>query len=338
MYRTPVSKIKQGILKVPLVNSAAYSLQGKYWLKSHKLKNVMFYVTNRCNSRCKHCLIWAKRPFEDLSVEAIKNVLNSKSVSKLTTFGLEGGEFFEHPQWEEILKLFKGRDYTVLTNGINADQVIEAAKKYNIKKINMSLDGNRDSYKFMRGVDNYDNVVRIMRELKNVSEIFLTYTISPWNTLSDFDHVKKICEDNDFGFGYNIYQNMPFMDTTKKTETVQEQELPKTNSEYISKYNDWMKGEVKLPCYSINFNVVIHPNGNVPLCQSKDTMLGNIHKQSFDEIWNAKLTKELQAKNKSCNGCWCSYHRLFDIKFVRSLEKVVPKSAVKKLIGSYSFD
>ena len=45
----------------------------------------MFYVTNRCNSRCKHCLIWAKRPFEDLSVEAIKNI----KIDKVTVW--DGG-------------------------------------------------------------------------------------------------------------------------------------------------------------------------------------------------------------------------------------------------------
>ena len=27
-----------------------------------KLSSVMFYVTDRCNARCKHCYIWAKTP------------------------------------------------------------------------------------------------------------------------------------------------------------------------------------------------------------------------------------------------------------------------------------
>ncbi|MAF36644.1 radical SAM protein [archaeon] len=337
-YKTVGSRIKQGCMQTPGIKDLAYVLHGKYWMNTRKLKNIMLYVTNRCNSRCKHCLIWAKRPFEDLSVEAMKHIIESDSVHKATTFGLEGGEFFEHPEYEEILRLFKGRDYTLLTNGIRADLVIEMAKKHKIKKINMSLDGTKETYKYMRGVDTYENVIRIALELKSQSEIFLTYTFSPWNSLSDYEHVKKFCEDNNFGFGYNIYQNMPFMDTTQKSTKLPEQILPtQTNSEYLIRYNDWMGGRVKLPCYSIQTNVVVHPNGNVPLCQNRGDILGNVYKQSFDDIWQSAKTKQLQKASKNCNGCWSSYHRLFDIKFVRSLEKVMPKKAIEKFIGPYSF-
>ncbi|MER3465242.1 MAG: radical SAM protein, partial [Chitinophagaceae bacterium] len=56
-----------------------------------QLSTLMLYGTDLCDSACKHCLIWTKRPVNYLPFEKIVEVMQSKCVTKKTTVGLEGG-------------------------------------------------------------------------------------------------------------------------------------------------------------------------------------------------------------------------------------------------------
>lgn len=66
----------------------------------------MIYSTPLCQSRCKHCSIWEKRPVEHLSLNDIIRIMSSKCVTKRTTIDLEGGEFILHPEADAILNWF----------------------------------------------------------------------------------------------------------------------------------------------------------------------------------------------------------------------------------------
>jgi hypothetical protein len=55
-----------------------------------KLSTLMLYATDLCQSRCKHCLIWAKRPVAHLQMEKIVEIMQSDCISKSTNIGLEG--------------------------------------------------------------------------------------------------------------------------------------------------------------------------------------------------------------------------------------------------------
>ena len=68
-----------------------------------KLSTLMIYTTDLCDSACKHCLIWAKRPINYLPFEKIVEVMQSKCITKNTSIGLEGGEFMLHPEALKIL-------------------------------------------------------------------------------------------------------------------------------------------------------------------------------------------------------------------------------------------
>ena len=71
--------------------------------RQHKeLTSLMIYSTTSCQSRCKHCSIW-KKPIENLSLDDIIKIMNSKCVTKRTMVGLEGGEFVLHPEADKIL-------------------------------------------------------------------------------------------------------------------------------------------------------------------------------------------------------------------------------------------
>ncbi len=311
------------------------SLYNYHLIKHRKISNLMLYVTNRCNSLCKHCYIWAAKPKHDLTLDAIRNVLNSKYLLKSASIGLEGGEFFMHPQWREILKLMKGKNYVLLTNGIMTDLVIQAVEDFKVPALQLSIEGNAETYKEIRGVDKYTNIMRIIHELKDKTQIRIAYTFTPWNTQEDFDHVKKMCEDNNIQFGYeNVYSDMPLMETKQglnKMDVLDNQE-----SRYLKNYNSWFMKTTKIPCMSIFTKIVVLPTGDIPLCQHENVLLGNVNTTDFDIIWNAENTIQTQKKyNTNCNNCWVGFHRGFDVNYIHALEKILPKSVVERIIGRY---
>ena len=81
-------------------------LHNKAFPHRKHLSSLMLYTTDLCDSGCKHCLIWAKRPPVFLSQESIQKIMESHCVRSSTIIGLEGGEFLLHPEAEEILTWF----------------------------------------------------------------------------------------------------------------------------------------------------------------------------------------------------------------------------------------
>lgn len=78
--------------------------------------------------------------------------MSSRCVTRHTTVGLEGGEFILHPQAAEIMEWFSRYhpNYTLLSNGLAPERVIEYVRKYLPKHLYLSLDGDRETYLRMR--------------------------------------------------------------------------------------------------------------------------------------------------------------------------------------------
>src|ERR1700724_216649 len=93
-------------------------LHNKLFPQKKRLSSLMLYTTDLCDSGCKHCLIWAKRPPVFLSLETIVQIMKSKCIHSSTMVGLEGGEFLLHPESEEIMNWFAKyhRNYDIFSN------------------------------------------------------------------------------------------------------------------------------------------------------------------------------------------------------------------------------
>ena len=85
---------------------------------SKKLSTLMIYATDLCDSACKHCLIWAKRPVNYLPFEKIVEIMQSHCITPHTTIGLEGGEVMLHPDALKILEWFcaNHKNFDLLSN------------------------------------------------------------------------------------------------------------------------------------------------------------------------------------------------------------------------------
>ncbi len=302
-----------------------------------RIHYIQLFATNRCNSRCRICYIWNETPKYDISLDAIKSLLNSKVIDKNAAWSLVGGEFLLHPKYDEILKIFNDekKNYVLFSNGIFLNRLVKSVEKFKIPRVILSLDGTRETYKKVRGVDAYDNVIKAIETLRDKTEINLTYTINPLNSRNDFIHVKSIADKYDIGLGVVVYDTRSMFHTRMKSEKMYSLDGI-FSSRYLKSYKLWKDKNLRLPCFSIRTNLTVKANGDVPLCQEKNIIIGNIYKKSIDEIW--KSSRILQDNYKNCNDCWVSCYKGFDNILCMTLNTFVPTFLSKKIIGDFDWD
>ena len=285
---------------------------------------------------------------EQLSLDDIKRIMQSRCITSRTTVGLEGGEFILHPQADEIMAWFHEHhpNYTLLTNGLAPQRVIDAVKYHRPRHLYVSLDGDKETYKRMRGCDGYDKVIELVETLKDVVPLSLMFCLSPWNSFKDMEHVINTALHYGIDVRIGIYGTMAFFDTTSELLTMNDytEQIPSNihktqeNYDFVALYDQWRRGSLQLRCQSIMSSLVIHSNGDVPLCQNLDVKLGNIHNQSLDDIFNGYQACETQCRySKQCNGCWINFHRKYDIILMRNFERLLPKRLIEHFYGPYQW-
>lgn len=280
----------------------------------------------------------------------IKMIMASQCVTKNTVVGLEGGEFLLHPEANAIMEWFKDNhpNYTLLSNCLAPQKVIEAVRLYHPSHLYVSLDGNKETYKAMRGCNGHDKVLEVIETLKGEVPVSLMFCLSPWNTFEDMDYVIGLAKRYDVDVRIGIYGTMDFFDTTADLLSADMahyiQNIPKSihgteeNFDFVALYKEWRNGRLRLRCQSIFSELVIHSNGDVPLCQNLGVMLGNVYEHSLDEIFNSREATKVQCQySRECNGCWINFHRKYDIILLRNLEKVLPKSIIEVFYGKYQW-
>ncbi|MER3471756.1 MAG: radical SAM protein [Chitinophagaceae bacterium] len=348
-----------------------------------QLSTLMLYGTDLCDSACKHCLIWTKRPVNYLPFEKIVEVMQSKCVTKKTTVGLEGGEFLLHPQAFEILKWFKEHhpNFDLLSNALQPDKVIKAAELYPPKRLFISLDGPKDTYNSMRGKDGYEGIIQVFEKLHKKLPISAMFTLSPYNDFDDLEHVAQVCKRFDIDLRIGVYNNIAFFDTIDKahfnsigtlknndalnfkqakskqnyTSAVDVMEpsiesislkikehIPSIvkdfpeNYDFLVLYDQWRRGDLKLNCYSILDSLVILPNGDVPICQHLNLLIGNVFTNTLDEVFNGPEAIAQQKDHvKNCNACWINFHRKYDVILYRNFERFFGTHVTSKMLGYY---
>ena len=312
-----------------------------------RLSQLMIYCTTACQSRCKHCNIWQK-PVEHLSLEDIKRIMQSRCVTKRTTVGLEGGEFVLHPQASEIMSWFHEHhpNYTLLSNCLAPHRVIDAVRRYQPRHLYVSLDGGCETYKRMRGCNGYDRVIKVVETLKDDVPLSLMFCLSPWNSFDDMAFVIDIAKHYHVDVRIGIYGTMAFFDTTSELLSASDfvKQIPQSihdteeNYDFVALYDQWRNDNLRLRCQSIMSSLVVHSNGDVPLCQNLNVVLGNIRQLSLDEIFNSPQSCQTQCRySEDCNGCWVNFHRKYDIILLRNTERLLPKRLIEKFYGPYQW-
>lgn len=64
------------------------------------------------------------------------------------------------------------------------------------------------------------------------------------------------------------------------------------------------RAEPSPPCVALNSHLRLFPNGDVPTCQFNGKVVGNLSRQSFEEVWYGAAANAQRAWVRRCAGCW----------------------------------
>lgn len=312
--------------------------------------------------------------------------MQSRCVTPKTTVGLEGGEFLLHPDAMDIMAWFNKHhpNFDLLTNALKPETVIEAVDRNPPKRLFISVDGDKDSYLYMRGKDGYDGIINVLEKTHKKVPVSLMFTLSPYNDFKDLKHVAQVALRYSIDMRVGVYNDIAFFDTIESahyndigslksatlrsfneaknmidargelTETLMPPRVTKEqlmhirenipgivksfpeNFDFLVLYDEWRKGGLKLNCYSILDSLVVLPNGDVPICQNLNVMIGNVFTNTLDEVFNGVSSREKQKHySRNCNACWINFHRKYDVILYRTFEKYFGRFATRKMLGHY---
>jgi MoaA/NifB/PqqE/SkfB family radical SAM enzyme len=305
--------------------------------------SIVFFITNRCNEKCKHCFYWAKlnKKITELSLGQIEKI--AKSLKNKYELLLTGGEPFLRQDLSEICNIFynnNAESIKIVTNGFNVEQIFSYCKRItrNRKKfsVSISIDGPPQVHNIIRGLDNaFENAVATIKKLKEIGvELDIVTTISKHNYLHieelinftgplKVNHHFSIARDSAcvFNLDKHIMQDIdpqedscvPVTDLSKifgKIKTLNE----KLNSwlefdRLLLEYSIYiLENKEKLfPCYAGKIDAVIYPEGDVSFCEFVKPVenLASFD-YNFYKLWNSDKANLFRNYITNCfcvHGC-----------------------------------
>jgi len=141
-----------------------------YWLTQIKEmigpgKQLVFFVTNRCNLRCRHCFYPINTEPKELTLDEITNFTNKNRFSQII---LTGGEPFLRNDIIDIAKIFlnKGCRINIDTNGTFPERVGAFIKEIPSAVFQISIDGNEELHDKIRGNGSYKKAMETLDILR----------------------------------------------------------------------------------------------------------------------------------------------------------------------------
>jgi MoaA/NifB/PqqE/SkfB family radical SAM enzyme len=165
------------------------------------------FVTNRCNARCRHCFLWKELNSKknELTLDQFKKIAKSLKYP-LSYLILTGGEPFLRNDIAEICQIFskinKTKTIQIPTNGFLTDQIYSSVKNIldvcdSTIVIQVSLDGLEKTHDKIRGVDGmFKKAVETIKKLKTLENIniFVLTVISNYN-LNEIERLSNYLEN-----------------------------------------------------------------------------------------------------------------------------------------------
>lgn len=260
-----------------------------------KYRKIYVEISNICNLNCSFCSK-VEKPKRIMSIEEFDIILNKiKDYTDYIYLHVKG-EPLLHPRIIEFIERANLYNLKVnlTTNGTLLEKhVDELSKLKNINKINISIHSENNE-------ENYcEKIFESVEKLTNITTIYRLWTLKN-NELDKksteiVDKIKKYYEiDND------TYE-----------ELLKEKNIKIRNNIYVDKDNefDWptiTENKSNGYCYALKTQIGILVDGTViPCCLDSNGKieLGNIYKETLEEIINKDRYKKLQKSFQDRTPC-----------------------------------
>lgn len=301
---------------------------------------LILFINSICNQKCEHCFYWRNlNRRDDLSKEELFAL--SRSLGRIETLNLSGGEPFLRPEFGEICRQFirhnKVRQIYVPTNGYFTDrtisQITETLKEKSLDLFvaEISLDGLGEFHNKFRGSPGaFDKAMQTYDALAKLQPSDPRLRIHSISTATDvnMDEIRRLT--------FNLFGRCPKMDHhnlalirgdrknpslqgpsleqyQRLYEYIRRQWAPREKGRYGSMVEpmlQWAKSRTAaaqtqvVPCRAGVLNAVVYSNGDVSVCENH-APLGNLRQKSFPEIWNSLEAQTLR-KAIAAKACYCT--------------------------------
>ncbi len=256
--------------------------------------------------------------------------LVNKIPDGLKFINITGGEPFVRDDLDEIIQIAmtKTKRLVISTNGYFTKKIVKLAEKFgNRIGVRISVEGLPAANDELRGIKNgFDHGLRTLVSLHRMGtkDIGFGMTVSDRNA-KDMIELYRLANAMGLEFATATTHNSYYFH--KNDNKYDYAEMVAGDFENIAmellrtkKPKNWFRayfnlglankvrgGKRPLPCEAGTDVFFLDPYGNVMPCNGSDAPMGmgNLNKQTFDEIWNSSNADEVRKQVKDCQKqCW----------------------------------
>ncbi|MDR1057835.1 MAG: radical SAM protein [Coxiellaceae bacterium] len=273
-----------------------------------------YYVTLRCNSRCKFCNIWQlQHKSQEPTIEEIKNNLKDLKKLGIKVIDFTGGEPLLYPFLREALVVAKKLGfYTTVTTNCTLYPQYAGDLKGLINVLYFSLHSHQESvHNEITGINSHQKVITSIELAKKLHQkIYLLHTTTNENlvalpTIINFAQKNRCVLSINPCFSYFGNQGL--------TVKLAEQLIPYRNEPYVMLNLALLKFIIsggnqttKPVCRAVKNVIVISPDNCLLLpCYHHTIHKIKINNNLF-ELQNSKIVDEIakqMGKYEFCQGC-----------------------------------
>jgi MoaA/NifB/PqqE/SkfB family radical SAM enzyme len=271
------------------------------------------------------CDVWKSptNPREEINLNIIEKL------PKMFFTNITGGEPFLRQDLPDLVTAIrkKTKQIVISTNGYFTDRIISLSKKYPDLGIRVSLEGLPKTNNGIRKIPHgFDRGIRTLLKLRSmgVKNIGFGMTVQDMNYM-DLIPLYQLSKALGYEFATASLHNSHYfhkLDNVIKLKEPVIKEFNKLITELLksNRIKDWFRAyfnhglinyiqgnKRELPCKMGREGFFLDPYGDILPCNGMDIKqpMGNLYKQSWDEIWQSKQAQTVRDSVNSCNkNCW----------------------------------
>mgnify|MGYP001222819646 CR=1 FL=1 len=287
--------------------------------------DISIILTYRCDSKCSMCYIWKNPtlPNEEVALKTLEKLPNN-----FDNLNITGGEPTLRTDLPKIVDLVykKGKIIEISTNGLHTEKILPIIKKYPNIKVRYSVEAIGDKNNIIRGEEGgFATKVEGLKKLKESGGLDLGFaTVIQDDNIDDLMKVYKLSCDmgvelatSTLHNAFQFHKNDNYFYERKKV--AKEVENLVTALLKTSSVKNWFRAYLNLgliekilghdrliPCTAATDFIFVDPWSDVYACNVRpDLLMGNLEKQSWDEIVNGKKAEEIRNRVAQCTqNCW----------------------------------
>jgi MoaA/NifB/PqqE/SkfB family radical SAM enzyme len=282
-------------------------------------------VTYRCNAKCQMCDVWhyPTKPLEEIGLKVVEKLPETFFIN------ITGGEPFVRKDLPDLVAVLlkKTKRIVISTNGFFTERIVDLCKRYPNLGIRISIEGLQQANDLIRGIpEGYNRTLNTLRQLQTLGmkDIGFAMTVQDAN-YRDVIALYTMARDLNYEFATATVHNSHYFHkwdnivqykseiTIELKKLIVELLRSKRAKEWFRAYFNnglinFIQGKPRfLPCEMGKNGFFLDPFGDVLVCNGMDRKepLGNLHKQTWDEIWTSKRADEVRAMVGHCSkNCW----------------------------------